>query len=157
MRAILHAADRLNHLLFAMAADAAMDDVEVEWIDRSDDLLPALNRSLESGWLPDVVLVITDGDTAPLDAVAMIDQDPILWPTPIVVASVHPSEDERLRAYACGVDWYLPLPDRFSEVVDLLEFLPSRASIAAGIVDGPGVVDRAALDLVEEIEAFLAA
>lgn len=157
MRAIVQATDRLHHLLFAMAADAADHDVHVDWVDRADQLLPTLSAALDTGWLPDIVLVIAGDDGAPLDAVAAIDRDAILWPTPIVVASLQPSEQERLRAYACGADWYLTLPDRFSEIVDLLEFLPSRASIAAGLVDGPGLVDRAALDMVERIEAYLAA
>ena len=157
MRAIVHGTDRLHHLLLAMAADASDHDVAVEWVDAADELVAALAASLESGSVPDVVLVVVDGDAAPLDAVAAVDRAPILWPTPIVVAATRSSEAERLRAYACGADWYLDLPDRFSDIVDLLEYLPSRATIAAGLVDGPGLVDRAALDLVEEIEAFLAA
>jgi DNA-binding NarL/FixJ family response regulator len=157
MRAIVHASDRVNHLLLAMAADAAAAATEIEWVDRADDLLVTLADTVRSPDLPDVVLVVTDRDAEPLDAVAAIDAELPWWPTPIVVASADPSEDERLRAYACGADWYLPLPQAFSDIVDLLEFLPSRAMIAARIVDGPGLVDQAALDLVEEIESFLAA
>ena len=98
MRAIVHATDRLHHLLFAMAADAADHDVHVDWVDRADQLLPTLSAALDTGWLPDIVLVIAGDDGAPLDAVAAIDRDAILWPTPIVVASLQPCEQERWRA-----------------------------------------------------------
>ena len=155
MRAVIHAADRVNHLLLAMAADAASLDVVLDFVDSPARLLSSLHDARETGWLPDVVMVVTDGDEHGLDAVASIDRDPTLWPIPVVVASTAPNDTERLRAYACGADWYQQLPTWFSEVVELVEVLPSKAAMAARLFEGPSIVDAAALELVEEIEAYL--
>ncbi|MEM9202522.1 MAG: hypothetical protein AAGC53_12710 [Actinomycetota bacterium] len=140
MRVVLHAPDRVHHLLIAMAADASDLDLIIEFVATAEQLPAVVDAAVESRWPPDAVMVISEGDAGPLDAVASIDRSRD-WSAPIVVASTRTSDAERLCAYAAGADWYQEMPSRFSQLVELIEFL----------------VVKAAIDLVDEVETYLLA
>lgn len=154
MHAIVFAPNQIDRLLMAMAADAAEIDLSMDFV---VDEAAALDQLTESsfGSLVDFVIVLTDGEATGLEIVSQIDRDPILWPTPTFVLSARANDDERVRAYARGADWYEQAPRRFSTAVATLGQLPERVVAVAELVGGSKAIDLAAEDLVDEIEAFL--
>ena len=154
MHTIVVTPNRLDRLLFAMAADASDAELSLSFSEPTG-VADRLMEGLASGSLVDAVVVATDGDGDGLETVAAIDRDPILWPTPIFVVSSRANDDERVRAYARGADWYEQIPQRFSTAVALLEQLPERVAMVSSLAGGPADIDQAAADLLDGIENFL--
>ncbi|MEM8706664.1 MAG: hypothetical protein AAGE98_09420 [Actinomycetota bacterium] len=154
MRALVHVPDQSSHLLIATAADAVELDVALEFVHTPQALLHGLEASVATGWLPDVVIVQTDGTGSGLDALVTVKQDPIFWATPIMMLADNACDDERLRAYAAGAEWYQQMPHRFSDMKRLLKRLPKRLTPSASL-DDRGIIEIAAADLIDEIEDWL--
>lgn len=142
--------------MIATAADAVGIDVVLEFVDSPDALVRALEASVATGWLPDVVILQTDGEGSGLPALEAVKRDAIFWATPIMVLAERACDHERLRAYAVGAEWYQQMPRRFSEAKRMLKRLPTRLSPTRSL-DDRGIIEIAAADLVDEIENWLIA
>lgn len=156
MRVLVHVPDPTHHLLIATAADAVRLGVAFEFVHTPCDLLRALEETATTGWLPDLVIVQSDGFGTGLDAIDAVKRDPIFWPTPIMVLAERTTDDERLRCYAAGAEWYQPMPKRSSDAKRFLKRLPRRLEPATSL-DERGIIEIAAADLIDEIEDWLIA
>lgn len=152
MRAIVHVSRGTDPTVIARAAPSA--GYAFEFVYTPDALLAALERSTATSAVPDLVLVLSDGDGAGLEAVEAVKADPIFWPTPVGVLARGATDAERIVAYEAGAGWYREMPRWVLDAKRFLRRLPARLLTSPGL-DQQGVVAVAAADMIDEIETFL--
>lgn len=152
MRAIVHVSNGTDPTVIARAAPSA--GYAFEFVYTPDALLGALERSTATSAVPDLVIVLSDGLGAGLEAIDAVKADPIFWPTPVCVLARGASDEERIAAYEAGAGWYREMPRWILDAKRFLRRLPVRLATTPSL-ERQGVVAVAAADMIDEIEAFL--
>lgn len=152
MRALVHVTRGTDPTVIARAAPAA--GYAFEFVYTPDALLGALERSTATSSTPDLVIVLSDGAGAGLEAIDAVKADPIFWPTPVCVLARGVTDAERIAAYDAGAGWYREMPRWVLDAKRFLRRLPLRLTATPGL-EQQGVVAIAAADMIEEIETFL--
>ena len=120
--------DRNEQLLTVLAAEEANVNAEFTFVDDGTQLLMYLNKRLEAGTLPELILLdlrmpILDGPRT----LGQLQDHPVLWQIPVVAFSSSTRSEDRDRSLAAGAKWFQTKPSEYSEMVKFIESLPEKA------------------------------
>ncbi len=83
---------------------------------------PAAATGGAAGKLPSIVLLdLNMPKMKGIDALKILRGDPVLCAMPVVVLSTSNNPKQIAQAYACGVNAYMTKPQRFNELVELID------------------------------------
>ncbi len=120
--------DRNEQLLTVLAAEEANVNAEFTFVDDGTQLLMYLNKRLEAGTLPELILLdlrmpILDGPRT----LRQLQAHPELWQIPVIAFSSSTRSEDRDRSLAAGAKWFQTKPSEYSEMVKFIESLPGKA------------------------------
>lgn len=130
--------DPNEHLLMVLAAEESEILADFTFVDDGTELLIALNNHLETGNLPDLILL--DLRMPRLDGhrtLTQLQAHPVLWQIPVVVFSTTTRREDFEKSIQSGAKWFETKPAEFSDMVEFLKTLPARATHDNYAFDSP--------------------
>ncbi len=128
LRVLMADDDRNEQLLAVLAAEEASVAIDFTFVDDGTHLLIELNRLLELGDLPDLVILdlrmpILDGHRT----LTQLQAHPLLWQVPVIVFSSSTRRKDYERSFRHGARWFETKPGNFPGMLDFVNSLPDRA------------------------------
>ncbi len=152
--------DDPNDLLFLeLAITEAELDAEVTYINDGAKLVERLHAASEKQFPSIVVLDLMMPGVNGHDVLELLQQDPTLWPIPVVIFSHSSRLPDKVKGFDRGARWFRTKPSDFAAMVEFAESLPvmaHAASVKNGVL-GDDAVAALGLgsDTVSRIEAAL--